>query len=131
MYENPSVFEPERFLNRSASNPVPDPSNVSFGFGRRVCPGRLVADISLFLTIAHTLALFNITKPVKEDGQEAEPTIDFTPGIISHPEDFECVFSPRSPEHRELIVEFEKTHPFEKGDAPYLKEVLKERQSCV
>ncbi|KAJ5334140.1 uncharacterized protein N7506_007923 [Penicillium brevicompactum] len=129
VYENPSVFDPERFLNNSNSNPVPDPSNVSFGFGRRICPGRLVADISLFLTIAHTLAVFNITKPLREDGRTAEPNVDFTPGIICHPEDFDCVFSPRSPEHKKLVVEFEKAHPFEKGDAPYLKEILTERKS--
>ncbi|CAG8120032.1 unnamed protein product [Penicillium salamii] len=129
VYKDPEVFSPERYLVDSASNPVPDPYDVSFGFGRRVCPGRLVADISLFLTISHTLAVFNITKPIKENGQEVESSVNFTPGIISHPEDYECVFSPRSTGHRELVLEFERNHPFQKGDAPYLKEVLKERQS--
>ncbi|CAG8247576.1 unnamed protein product [Penicillium olsonii] len=130
-YNDPTVFNPERFLLDSASTTTPDPYNVSFGFGRRLCPGRLVADISLFLTISHTLAVFNITKPLNKDGQEVESSVNFTPGIISHPEEYECVFTPRSNEHREHVLEFERNHPFEKGDAPYLKEVLKERQTLA
>lgn len=107
---------------------MPDPHDVSFGFGRRICPGRLIADTSLFLTIAHTLAVFNITKPLSERGLEAESNADFTPGIISHPTEFKCVFSPRTPEHRDRIVQFEQDHPFEKSDAAYLEEALKARQ---
>ncbi|MBE3044778.1 cytochrome P450 [Candidatus Bathyarchaeota archaeon] len=47
-YPRPEVFDPERFM---APRNEPDPS-VSFGFGRRVCPGRYLADSNLFINIA-------------------------------------------------------------------------------
>jgi hypothetical protein len=97
---------------------------VSFGFGRRVCPGRLVAETSVFLMIAHTLAVFDIKKPIGDNGKEFEPTVEFTPGILSHPAFFTAAFTPRSQEHEQLIVDFEKTHPFEKGDSAILATAL-------
>ncbi|KAJ5623806.1 hypothetical protein N7510_000115 [Penicillium lagena] len=123
-YAVPSKFEPERFLASDAADSAPDPHDVSFGFGRRICPGRLIADTSIFLTIAHTLAVFDITRPPQQEGHEFELNIDFTPGIISHPEKFECIFTPRGPSHRELILEVEREHPFEHSDANTLAQAL-------
>jgi hypothetical protein len=99
-----------------------DPGDVSFGFGRRVCPGRLIAETSVFLMIAHTLAVFDIKKPIGKDGKQIEPTVDFTPGILSHPVLFEATFIPRSQEHKQLISDFEKAHPFVEGDSRILKD---------
>lgn len=98
---------------------------MSFGFGRRVCPGRQIADASLFLTIANTLAVFDVKKPLGEDGKEIEPPVDFTPGIISHPTPYKCRIIPRSQEHKQLISDFEKDHPFEDSDAKDLERALK------
>ncbi|KAJ5991687.1 hypothetical protein N7451_007411 [Penicillium sp. IBT 35674x] len=121
IYPNPWDFQPERFLT---SPPALDPGDVSFGFGRRVCPGRLIAETSVFLMIAHTLALFDIRKPVDENGKEVNPTVDFTPGILSHPVPYHAVFTPRSEEHEQLIAKFEKAHPFGKGDSETLRMAL-------
>lgn len=74
--------------------------------------------------IAHTLAVFDIKKPVGEDGKEADPTADFTPGILSHPVAFNAVFTPRSQLHEQLIFDFEKTHPFGKGHSETLEKAL-------
>ncbi|CAL5872702.1 uncharacterized protein PFLUO_LOCUS6969 [Penicillium psychrofluorescens] len=121
IYPNPREFQPERFLS---SKPTLEPGDVSFGFGRRVCPGRLVAETSIFLMIAHTLAVFDIKKPIGDNGREFEPDVGFTPGILSHPVSFAATFTPRSQEHEQLIVDFEKAHPFVKGDSAILANAL-------
>ncbi|OQD85241.1 hypothetical protein PENANT_c010G09088 [Penicillium antarcticum] len=116
IYPSPRDFQPERFLSSAI-----DPGDVSFGFGRRVCPGRLIAETSIFLMIAHTLAVFDIKKPTGEDGNLIEPIVDFTPGILSHPVLFEAAVIPRSQKHEQLIIDFEKAHPFLKGDSETLR----------
>jgi cytochrome P450 len=55
VYTEPELFQPERFLGLNTQT---DPSRYAFGFGRRICPGRLLADANLFLVIAHSLAVF-------------------------------------------------------------------------
>ena len=45
-FKNPEVFNPDRFLG---PNPETDPHTLCFGFGRRICPGRKLADASVFL----------------------------------------------------------------------------------
>lgn len=95
---------------------------MSFGFGRRVCPGRLIAETSIFLIIAHTLAIFDIRKPA-ENGEEIKSTLDSTPGLLIHLVPFNASITPRSREHEQLIVDFEKTHPFETGDSKVLADV--------
>ncbi|OQE21680.1 hypothetical protein PENSTE_c011G00749 [Penicillium steckii] len=125
LYPEPRVFRPERYIASDGGDTATDPADVSFGFGRRICPGRLIADASLYLTIANTLAVFDIRKPIGDDGKEVELPEDFTPGIISHPIPYTCRITPRSEEHRQLIVDFEKYNPFENSDADDLAKALK------
>ncbi|KAF9453375.1 cytochrome P450 [Macrolepiota fuliginosa MF-IS2] len=98
MYSDPMKFNPERFLG---PNPEPDPRQVCFGFGRRICPGRVLADASIFITCAMTLAVFDISKYM-EDGKFVEPVVDQTTGTISHPTAFQCSIKPRS--HKALAL---------------------------
>ncbi|KAF9468657.1 cytochrome P450, partial [Collybia nuda] len=56
----PQLFLPERFLPRRGS-PPPDPSSYCFGFGRRICPGKILAENALFLMTASIIHEFNIT----------------------------------------------------------------------
>ncbi|KAJ5160072.1 uncharacterized protein N7482_007076 [Penicillium canariense] len=121
IYPSPREFRPERFL---ASQSTLDPRDVSFGFGRRVCPGRAIAETSIFLMVAHTLALFDIRIPIGKDGKQIEPTVDVTPGLLSHPISYKAAFTPRGREHEQLIIEFEKTHPFDEGDSKALTSAL-------
>ncbi|KAJ3503678.1 hypothetical protein NLJ89_g8325 [Agrocybe chaxingu] len=69
VYSDPFTFKPERFLG---AHPEPDPREVCFGFGRRICPGRILADASIFLSCAMSLAVFDISKSAGDD-------IPFTP----------------------------------------------------
>ncbi|OQE34545.1 hypothetical protein PENCOP_c017G04051 [Penicillium coprophilum] len=119
IYPNPRELRPERFLSEPAAL---EPGDVSFGFGRRICPGRLIAETSIFLTIAHTLAVFEIKKPIV-NGQEIEPNVYCTPGLLSHFDPFHAILTPRSQQHEQLIVDFEKEFPFEMGDSEVLAEV--------
>ncbi|KAH8690781.1 cytochrome P450 [Talaromyces proteolyticus] len=107
IYNDPSIFNPSRFMPTETYAAQPDPHNVTFGFGRRICPGRIFADTFLFLTIAQTLSVFSLSQPVDEDGKVLEQVVDFEPGIVTRPVDYKCNFTPRSPRHEQLIREIE------------------------
>ncbi|KAJ7097114.1 cytochrome P450 [Mycena belliarum] len=96
VYPDPFNFEPERFLLNGKLNPeIPDPQ-VTFGFGRRICPARYMAASSVWIVIASILSSFEITKAVGEDKRVIEPLFAFTSGIVSAPLPFECSIRPRS-----------------------------------
>lgn len=116
------AFRPERFLETPTHKPEPDPRNFIFGFGRRICPGRYVADNALFITIAQTLAVFTIGKLV-ENGKVVEPEIKFEPGMVSHPVPYRISIKPRSKVHEELIKAAEQEYPWEESDAKELENV--------
>ncbi|KIJ19370.1 hypothetical protein PAXINDRAFT_7853 [Paxillus involutus ATCC 200175] len=61
-YPNPTAFLPERFL-RSDGTLNDDKFGYIFGFGRRICPGRHLADASLWCAMASILAAFKLEKP--------------------------------------------------------------------
>lgn len=81
-YRNPDKFDPTRFLGEK---PETDPTTFAFGYGRRICPGRVLADASGWLMMAQTLAVFNVRRKKDESGKEVEMTVEGTPGIISSP----------------------------------------------
>ncbi|KAG6867073.1 hypothetical protein C0993_007061, partial [Termitomyces sp. T159_Od127] len=74
LYADPHAFNPSRFLPKPEGNGEPYP-NEAFGFGRRICPGRHLADASVWIAIASILAVFNIKRSISEDGTEIEPDI--------------------------------------------------------
>lgn len=121
-YPDPMSFRPERFIDTATHKAEPDPRAWTFGYGRRVCPGRYVADNALFLTIAQSLAVFKIEKPVK-NGKVVEPELKFEPGVVSHPVPYEAKITPRSEKHRQMIVAAEKEYPWQESDAEALKTV--------
>ncbi|KAI5465087.1 putative cytochrome P450 oxidoreductase OrdA-like protein [Mariannaea sp. PMI_226] len=120
VYRDPMAFKPERFLATESHAPEPDPRKFVFGFGRRICPGRILADQALFLNISQSLAVFSI-KPGTVDGKEVTPTIKFTPGVISHPEPYHTSIKPRSQHHEALLRGLEQKYPWQKGDGEALK----------
>ncbi|KAF8165086.1 cytochrome P450 [Crassisporium funariophilum] len=101
-YSNPFEFNPERFLATKERAPEPDPRELCFGFGRRICPGLHLADASVFISCAMSLAVFNIGKCV-ENGLVVEPVHENTTGTISHPKPFRCSITPRSEKAISLI----------------------------
>jgi cytochrome P450 len=68
MYPEPDCFKPERFINPNGSLRE-DPVLASiFGFGKRICPGRHLADAMFFIVVASVLSVFNIKKGDGTDG---------------------------------------------------------------
>jgi len=98
-YSDPFVFKPERFLG---PKPEQDPREFCFGFGRRICPGRMLADASLFISCAMSLAVFDISKYSK-NGTTLEVKHEQTTGTISHVKPYQCSITPRSQRAVELI----------------------------
>ncbi|PBK93429.1 hypothetical protein ARMGADRAFT_125152 [Armillaria gallica] len=82
--------------------PGMNPHKMVFGFGRRICPGKLLADASLFISCAMVLAVFNISK-YSENGVVSETNTEHTAGTVSHPSPFKCAIKPRSEKVLELI----------------------------
>ncbi|KDR78583.1 hypothetical protein GALMADRAFT_244022 [Galerina marginata CBS 339.88] len=102
IYPDPDTFDPSRHLE---SNPdqQPDPFKFVFGFGRRICPGAHLAEMSLFLNMASILAVFKVSKAVDANGLEIEPEIAWTTGATRHLKPFQCQIKPRSNEHLSLL----------------------------
>ncbi|KAJ7285227.1 cytochrome P450 [Mycena rebaudengoi] len=101
-YTNPLEFDPSQFLKSDKHIPEPDPRDFVFGFGRRVCPGKLLADASVFMACTMTLATFTISKAI-ENGKTVELVEDYRSGTISQLAPFSCSVKPRSPEAIALL----------------------------
>ncbi|KZT12936.1 cytochrome P450 [Laetiporus sulphureus 93-53] len=105
MFPDPESFRPERFEKpRGDENDPVDPRVIIFGFGRRVCPGRLLADASVWLAFASMLATLSIHRAHDSSGREIMPPADFVPGAVKHPKPFKCDIHPRTPRAANLIL---------------------------
>ncbi|KAF8073622.1 cytochrome P450 [Lyophyllum atratum] len=96
VYKNPFDFDPIRFLPAPAGRG--EPYAISpFGFGRRICPGRHLADDSLWIAIATILSTASISKAIGEDGNEITPdVVPITVGVTSQPSPFQCDLKPKN-----------------------------------
>ncbi|KAG1756030.1 cytochrome P450 [Suillus lakei] len=101
-YANPSQFNPDRFLANDGKKPETEPRTICFGFGRRLCTGLLLAEASIWISTAMSLAVFDISKFV-ENGVEITPEVDPSSLTISHPKPFKCSIQARSAKAIALI----------------------------
>ncbi|KAA1467704.1 cytochrome P450 [Dentipellis sp. KUC8613] len=92
MYENPNEFKPERHWNGS----VLDPTEPTFGYGRRVCPGAPLANKSLWMFMATMLATVDICPQTSVDGAEIKPQRKYNELPVQQPCPFPCVIRPRN-----------------------------------
>lgn len=118
VYHEPMEFKPERYLEPYNE---PPPDDVVWGFGRRICAGRVFADASIYLTCAQSLAVFDVSKVVDDRGKEIEPDIKLLGGAIGHPAPFSCRICPRSQQHEALIEMALRKHPWKESQARYLR----------
>ncbi|KAH0629085.1 hypothetical protein JD844_010896 [Phrynosoma platyrhinos] len=68
-FSNPNAFEPERWLHKDgAHHPY---ASIPFGFGKRSCIGRRIAELEVYLALARILMHFEV-KP-EQEGQIVRP----------------------------------------------------------
>jgi cytochrome P450 len=80
VYKDPEVFDPDRYTPvEEGGRGEPFPTG-HFGFGRRICVGRQLADNSVWIMAATMLAALDMRKKVDEDGKVIEPRVAFTNG---------------------------------------------------
>ncbi|KAF8505426.1 cytochrome P450 [Russula emetica] len=109
---NAADFDPARHLDASGeitsgASGAKDDGHVSYGFGRRVCVGRHVADNSLFINIAVMLWASKIERKRDASGQSVPLDVDgFTDeGLIARPVPFEFEVTPRFTETLSLLAQ--------------------------
>lgn len=85
-YPNPSKFDPDRFMLNGKLNPtVRDPkSTAAFGFGRRICPGRFMAEDSMWIVMATILATLDVKPVIGEDGKPIIPVGEYEEGLVAY-----------------------------------------------
>ncbi|KAF9043066.1 cytochrome P450 [Panaeolus papilionaceus] len=108
-YPEPEKFKPERFLGQpegQAFSPT-DRLSSAFGYGRRTCPGKYVAEAQVWISIACMLSVFDIRKALDEFGRPVEVVPEFSSGMICHPLPFKFSMKPRSEAARSLIEQTE------------------------
>ncbi|KAK7687278.1 hypothetical protein QCA50_009783 [Cerrena zonata] len=106
VYEAPHLFNPDRFIKHGQLDPLAqDPTVAAFGFGRRKCPGMLLAKDSAWIMIACVLSAFKINPEKDDEGRDIIPEEDYCEGLLSHPAQFPCSIKPRSVRHGEIISE--------------------------
>ena len=111
-YKDPMTFNPDRFIDTRAWPAEKDPSVYAFGFGRRICPGRVLADQTLFLTIVQVLATFKLSR----DLEMPELGTNSQPGIISHPVPFKARITVRDTGREVLVRRNQVKYPLNSGD---------------
>ncbi|KAH9994277.1 cytochrome P450 [Russula vinacea] len=105
-------FKPERHLgDNDELLPGPKETNqeghVSFGFGRRVCVGRNLANDSLFIHTARILWAATLKCVRDGNGKELPPNINAVVdvGVVSRPPLFDCAIAPRFPEVQSILAD--------------------------
>ncbi|KAJ7614588.1 cytochrome P450 [Mycena polygramma] len=137
-YENPEKFVPERFLAhplgiRPDVEDDPARRDLSFGGGRRVCPGSYTGRSGLEITLANLLWAFDFSPAIAPSGEVVPPDLwAFSDGITFAPRPFKTTIAVRSPEKKDIIRRnfLEQTslfRPFEQDlqaqDTEYIRRV--------
>ncbi|KAH9035788.1 cytochrome P450 [Lactarius pseudohatsudake] len=104
-------FNPARFLDTNGDiGPCPpetkEEGHVMYGFGRRICVGRHVANNSLFIDMAMTLWACNIEAGKDEHGNVIPIDVDglVEDGLVVRPIPFKADIGPRFPEAVGLLA---------------------------
>ncbi|KAG1892239.1 cytochrome P450 [Suillus subluteus] len=106
-YPEPDEFRPERHFATDGSLLSDSISNdIVFGLGRRICPGRFVAESTVWAAIVSILATFRIEKAKGVDGRDVDVEKRFTTGLAIHPVPFRCAFICRSAQKEMMIREY-------------------------
>ncbi|GJJ08930.1 hypothetical protein Clacol_003150 [Clathrus columnatus] len=98
VFTNPDQFTPERFLGEKGKQ-CRDVLTLVWGMGRRACPGRQLAEASLFITMATIASCFDITPK----STNSFPQLEFSSGFVRRPKLFPVNINPRSSKWKEIL----------------------------
>ncbi|KAF7374026.1 Cytochrome P450 monooxygenase ARMGADRAFT-1018420 [Mycena sanguinolenta] len=108
--DNADSFEPSRHLNEDGRLTIVIPETKeeghnTFGFGRRSCVGRHLANDSLFIGCANILWALSIEPFHDGNGIPIIPSLDesIDTGIVVRPPLFRCSFKPRFASATEIV----------------------------
>jgi cytochrome P450 len=73
IFPEPDSFKPERFINPDGSLRDDPVVSTIFGIGKRICPGRHLAEAMMFIVIASFLCVFDIKKGMKGNDTNGGP----------------------------------------------------------
>ncbi|KIW15247.1 hypothetical protein PV08_05292 [Exophiala spinifera] len=103
-FPQPDKLIPERYLDPKDPRAKPELNlagpHFAFSAGRRECPGRHVADASLFIMISRILWAFDIRPAKKLPGPGYSAAFP-----VFGPAPFECLIEPRSNAAAQIILE--------------------------
>jgi hypothetical protein len=105
------LFKPERFLLRnedgslSLDSAVPHPRSVIYGYGRRMCPGKLLSEAVLFAAAVSIIATMYIGPPVDAAGNRAPMREERATTFLNMFKSFDCTIHPRDDRATKMIKE--------------------------
>ncbi|KAG9218373.1 hypothetical protein CCMSSC00406_0007256 [Pleurotus cornucopiae] len=84
MFPEPDTFNPSRFLKDGEINTqLRDRVMTTFGFGRRICPGRYYALDGLWISMVSILSVFTIGKATNGCGHPIDIDLEYTADLNS------------------------------------------------
>ncbi|KAF9525039.1 cytochrome P450 [Crepidotus variabilis] len=98
--DRPNDFYPERYLSK---NDLLDPFEIIFGFGRRACPGKSLAETSYWLIAATLVSAFDVLTLRDKHGDDLNKEYGFLNGFVRYP--FVCSIKPHSSNVPTLVVQ--------------------------
>ncbi|KAG2366730.1 hypothetical protein BDR07DRAFT_1273916 [Suillus spraguei] len=94
LYPDASRFDPQRHLTAEGKlKDDPLAGHFAFGFGRRICPGRHFAELSLWAAMVSILSTVRITKAKDSEGKDILVIPEYTTGFAVQPKPFVCAIT--------------------------------------
>ncbi|KAJ7499369.1 cytochrome P450 [Mycena latifolia] len=101
VFANPMEFDPDRDQNLDSE--MEKVTDLVFGFGRRLCPGKTFGEANVFAIVATVLATCNVSPAIDASGNDIIPKVSYSSGSISFPSRFDCNITSRSDQTYELL----------------------------